>query len=276
METKKLSYVLKRCLGSLVILIFSQAVASIWYSFSLFGLEYLLNTVTYIGLTYFLVRYFFTKKDPQALKKMRIGRFQVKKEWLALALLLPLGVLAAFYFLIPGQFVNNNYSLEKDITIFMLGFFSTGLAAGVVEELIFRGVIMSTIEKQYGLKWAIFLPSVLFGALHLLNGQLNFVSALLLISAGTLVGVMFSLLAYFNQSIWASMLIHFVWNAIIIGGICNFGVAKDLNAITSYILKSQNFILTGGEFGIETSLFAIIGYAAIISYLLIRKKTAVR
>lgn len=48
---------------------------------------------------------------------------------------------------------------------------------------------------------------------------MNIISILLLLVAGTSVGIMFSLIVYESGSIWCSALVHGTWNIIMIGGI---------------------------------------------------------
>lgn len=78
-----------------------------------------------------------------------------------------------------------------------------------------------------------------------------------------MVGVMFSLIALEGRSVWNSAIVHAVWNMIVIGGGLTIGTEVNEYSISSYVLETQNFLLTGGEFGIESSVVAIIGYIAV-------------
>ena len=97
---------------------------------------------------------------------------------------------------------------------------------------------------------------------------------LLVFVAGTAVGVLFSLVVYESKSIWNSVIMHGAWNTIIIGGILKVDSAYDENAIYSYQLASKSFFITGGDFGIESSIISVVGYLlfAVLAYVLITRK----
>ena len=78
-----------------------------------------------------------------------------------------------------------------------------------------------------------------------------------------MVGVMFSLIALEGRSVWNSAIVHGVWNMIIIGGGLTIGTEINEYSVCSYVLETRAFLLTGGEFGIESSVVAIIGYIAV-------------
>ena len=134
---------------------------------------------------------------------------------------------------------------------------------------------MRTLERRWNSAAAVLVPSVLFALMHTFNMHLGFVDMLLLIVAGTSVGVMFSLIALQSGTIWSSAVVHALWNAITFGGIIieapGNEAAKDF--IYKYELLDTNILLTGGRFGIESALPAIIGYLLVcaIAFMLIRK-----
>ena len=45
----------------------------------------------------------------------------------------------------------------------------TGIAAGFVEEMVFRGVILNALKKRWNMKVAVIVPSMLFGIVHVLG-----------------------------------------------------------------------------------------------------------
>lgn len=143
------------------------------------------------------------------------------------------------------------------------GIFLAGLGAGVVEELLFRGLLMNAVIKKCGKVVGILAPSVLFASLHIIGMDFSLLSCLQVMAAGTMVGVMFSLIALEGRSVWNSALVHGVWNMIIIGGGLTIGTEVDEYAVSSYVLETRNFLLTGGEFGIESSVVAILGYIVV-------------
>ncbi|MFR3684667.1 MAG: CPBP family intramembrane glutamic endopeptidase [Enterococcus sp.] len=230
------------------------------------GFQYILSCGTGVLTAYLLLRLFIEKVLKQNLDNYLITKFYLKKEWIAIGILLPSVVLILLYVLIPGNIVSNNFSLDRKLSQVLNAIFITGLLSGIIEELIFRGLIMNTVSKEYGRKLGILIPSILFRALHILNGEIDLVSALLLIFGGSTVGIMFSLLASRYQTIWASMIVHAFWNASIVGGLCTFGIRNDPNAIISYVFERKDLILTGGSYGVELS---ILGYSVVVIFLIL-------
>ncbi|MFR3390433.1 MAG: lysostaphin resistance A-like protein [[Clostridium] scindens] len=51
-----------------------------------------------------------------------------------------------------------------------------GIAAAVVEEAVFRGAILKSLESRWNRKVAVPASSVLFGAVHMLGASLSLVS----------------------------------------------------------------------------------------------------
>ena len=180
------------------------------------------------------------------------------------------------YLLFNGSFEENVMDLNAKLSLVSAGIFSTGFGAGIVEEIVFRGIIMNAVEKRFHKKAAIIAPSLLFGFVHIIGMNFNLLSCVLVIIAGTMVGIMFSLIASETKSIWNSAIVHAVWNIIIIGGILNIGTAFDEYSLYSYILETNSFVITGGEFGIESSVIAVMGYCLVSLFVVLteRKKNA--
>ncbi|MTD42271.1 CPBP family intramembrane metalloprotease [Erwinia sp. CPCC 100877] len=260
--------VLVICIASIAILLAAQIVASFWLLLDLYGVEQVLTGATYVGLAYVLLKLLMEKWTGISLPDLMIDRFHLKPGWGLIALMLPLAVIGCFVLLMDGTFSVNHFSTADTVRTIISAVFLTGIATGIVEEMIFRGVIMNVIERKSNKLVAIILPSFLFSSVHLLNGALNMQSTLLLLLGGTLAGMMFSLMAYCYQSIWASAVLHAVWNIFMIGGILSIRVKQSTFSLASYVLRSRSLLLTGGEFGVEVSLFAMIGYVLVIVYLI--------
>ena len=133
--------------------------------------------------------------------------------------------------------------------------------AGFVEEAVFRGVFLSVLERRFHRWVGIVLPSVLFAALHLIGAQLDLAGAVQLLVSGSLVGILFSLVAVETGSIWCSALMHAVWNMVMVGGILHIGPSAQTDAVANYVLTGSSTLLTGGSFGVETSVIAMAAYA---------------
>lgn len=187
-------------------------------------------------------------------------------KWFFTSLLLPVSVSLFYLLAVDGELIKNT-RVENEIYTIIYAVFITGISAGIVEEFIFRGLIMKIIEKYWCKTAAILLPALCFGIFHLLNIEAwNLIEAMQLVIASTMVGVMFGLITYKSNSIWASAVVHGFWNIIIIGGILEIGSPQygmRIDSIWQYRLKSQSLLLTGGQYGIEASFPSIVGYIVV-------------
>ena len=230
----------------------------------------ILNTVICsilnIAVIFLLIRFYIVKGFKMSLVDFRICKSKNIVIWISIALLLPFTVSCFFIFLTPGTFASSGLDKVDLIKTLTEAFFTFCLIAGITEELIFRGLIMRLLEMRWNRFISIIVPSVLFGVLHIFNMErFNITDVLLLVIAGTTVGIMFSLIAYQSGSIWTSALVHGIWNLFIIGGILDIGISVNPTvSIFTYTLESSTTLLTGGVFGIESSLPAVIGYIVVI------------
>ena len=208
------------------------------------------------------------------MSELNIPRAKISLEWLVVAIALPVFV-SVCYLLMDGALQVNNAELGTKLSLVTAGIFFTGFGAGIVEEMVFRGIIMYAVEKRFNRKAAIIAPSVLFGVVHIIGMEFELLSCILVVFAGTMVGIMFSLIACTTKSVWNSAIVHAFWNMIIIGGILNIGTEFDSYSLYSYVLQTNSFALTGGEFGIEASVIAVIGYCLVSAWAVVfcRKKT---
>ncbi|MBD5168596.1 MAG: CPBP family intramembrane metalloprotease [Oscillibacter sp.] len=208
------------------------------------------------------------KESPAA---YRITPPQLKAVWCVSAVLLP-ALVCGIYLLLPGHWATAEGQADTGVMI-TSGILFTGFAAGIVEEAVFRGVLMSALERRWGCGIAVLVPSVLFGALHIIGNDLDALSMVQLVAAGTMVGVMFSLVACESGNIWNGALMHGVWNSILLT-VLHIGPEPDPGAFFNYVPESGNFLLTGGDFGVEASIISMAGYAlfAALALVLLRRK----
>lgn len=78
--------------------------------------------------------------------------------------------------------------------------------------------------------------------------------------AGTMAGIMFSMIAIESGSVWNSGIVHAIWNMVMIGGGLAIGQKADQFSVMTYVLDAKSFAVTGGEFGIEASVISLMGY----------------
>lgn len=125
----------------------------------------------------------------------------------------------------------------------------------ILEEILIRGIIFRILEEKLGSYIALLISAVLFGALHLPNENSTFLSALCIaVEAGLLLGVAF----IYSRNLWFPIAIHFAWNFMQSG---IFGAITSGNQKTNSLLVSKiqgPKLITGGEFGPEGSLQAMV------------------
>jgi membrane protease YdiL (CAAX protease family) len=143
------------------------------------------------------------------------------------------------------------------------------LGAAVGEELLFRGLVFRVAEEWLGSWGALALSSGIFGALHLANPHATLTAALAIaLEAGLLLGAAWLV----TRRLWLAIGIHAGWN-FTQGGV--FGVAVSGNEVQGLLrgtLTGPGW-LTGGEFGAEASLVAVlVCLAAGVSLLLLARR----
>jgi membrane protease YdiL (CAAX protease family) len=129
------------------------------------------------------------------------------------------------------------------------------LIPGFTEELLFRGILFRYVEKAAGSWVALALTSALFGAAHLFNpGATWFSSFAIAVEAGIMLGAIYML----TRHLWAAMGLHAGWNFTQgwIFGLPVSGGHGGTGLLNGRLTGSE--WLTGGAFGLEASLPAVI------------------
>ena len=220
----------------------------------------ILGSVLYFELAFVGIKNLINRGFELKELDFRIPKFSIKGKWILIALLLSIAVKGIYLLTAPGKYISSGMSWEQMLQTLSAGIFFTGIAAGFVEELVFRGVILHLVEKTWNRKAAVLLPSVMFGLVHIMGRKFSLGSCLLVVLSGTMVGVMFSMVTIESGSIWNSGIVHAVWNIVIIGGGLSVGEVVDEHSVMTYVLDTKSFVFTGGEFGIESSVVALAGY----------------
>ena len=210
-------------LGAIAILILAQLLAQLLAV----GLEFLqlpaaicniAAGILYFGFAFFLLKIFAEKILKMPLPELGIPSFRLQWKWVLTGILLPV-LVTGVYLLLPGRWVGTQMETAQAAATVCTGVFFTGLGAGFVEEMVFRGFILNLLDKRWNKVVAILVPSLLFGSVHVIGMGFSLGSSLLVIAAGTLVGVMFSLIQQENHSVWDSGIVHALWNVVILGGV---------------------------------------------------------
>ena len=269
MKTKKMIITIVLSLLTLIAAqMLSQIIASVFLMIKLPA--FVCNMcagILYVVIAFGFIKLLCKKYIKDDMSNYYIPKFKVKAKWLVTAIALP-ALVTVCYLLLNGSFQENTMDLNGKLSTVAAGIFFTAFGAAFVEEMVFRGIIMNVIEKRFNKKIAIIIPSLLFGFVHILGMNFEILSSILVIFAGTMVGIMFSLIASEEKSIWNSAFVHTIWNLIIVGDILSIGTSFNENALYSYILETKSFVLTGGEFGIESSIIAVAGYCLVSLFVL--------
>jgi uncharacterized protein len=127
------------------------------------------------------------------------------------------------------------------------------LSSGIFEELFFRGVLFRSVEDIFGSWISLTVSALVFGLVHLFNPAGTITGALYIsIEAGLLLAAAYML----TRRLWLSIGFHMAWNYVqsaIFSGIVSGGVS-DPGLIRSNIKGPE--VLTGGSFGLESSVIA--------------------
>ena len=133
--------------------------------------------------------------------------------------------------------------------------FTVAFSVAIFEEILIRGIIFRIIEEKLGSYISLLITAIIFGALHLANPNSTLMSGICVgIEAGFLMGSAY----IYARNLWFPIAIHFAWNFMQSGvfGAVTSGNENTSSLITTKITGSPLF--TGGEFGPEATIQAII------------------
>ncbi len=128
------------------------------------------------------------------------------------------------------------------------------IVSGVTEEIMLRALFFRIIEGWLGSWIALALSAALFGALHLGNPNATLLAgAAITIEAGVMLAALFMV----TRRLWAVMGLHAAWN-FVQGGIFGISVSGfEMDGLLRPSITGPEW-LTGGEFGAEASLPAVL------------------
>jgi len=139
------------------------------------------------------------------------------------------------------------------------------VGAAVIEELLFRGAIFRIIEATLGTWIALAISALLFGAAHLGNENASWLAAAAIaLEAGVMLGAAYVL----TRRLWLPIGIHAAWN-FTQGGIFSVAVSggKTIGLLEATLAGPP--WLTGGAFGAEASVVALVLCTALGVWLLV-------
>ncbi len=194
---------------------------------------------------------------------LSFGNFRPLK-WGLVGTLMPVLVLLIFYFSGNFEVLQTNFAMDQSIIIDnILKAFGMSLAAGIIEELVFRGYMVNLLSRKYSFWRAGIIPSLLFTIIHI-GAAKSVLNVFQLLVAGMLVSIMFLVIYKRTGSIWNASVVHFLWNFLFFEEMIDYGKSNEpLNKLVEIDL-GQIELITGGAFGIDVSIPAIIVYSLIL------------
>ena len=270
---KKLTLAVIDCLIPIVVMIFSQVLSIIAppkilsiltgvssdnisdiknFSYYYIVLQALIYMIVFILLmTLFLKVYYKENIFKQILK----GRINIK--WIMIPAVY-ISIIDFIYFIfVNGEFIFSKVDNESFfVTLIYLVLF-TSLAAPIIEELIFRGVIAERVKEKYGKNIALIISSILFALCHNMNARFNDSTSIIMFISITLIGVLLFIIKDRFDSLYASIIFHSIYN--LLSEIVPIASKANYNKYwpVSYQVNSDNILLTGGEYGTTASIITI-------------------
>ncbi len=142
------------------------------------------------------------------------------------------------------------------------------LPAALWEELFFRGYLFATIREALGAPIALALTSLAFGLLHLGNAGAN----LQAIAQVTMAGVWLGVVLLATRSLYAAWAAHFAWNWTL-AAVLHAPVSGIPFPVPDYrLVDTGPGWATGGIWGPEAGLFALVGMVSTMIFLFARQR----
>ena len=145
--------------------------------------------------------------------------------------------------------------------------FLSVLAQSGGEEILCRGVLYQRLRKAYRNPWvAILVNPLVFVLMHLLNPGITVWAVL----STYLVGVAFSLMVYYLDSLWMAIAAHAAWNFTqnFIFGLPNSGTVYDFAIFKLNSATARTSLCYNVQFGVEASVPAVLVWAFTAAILL--------
>jgi membrane protease YdiL (CAAX protease family) len=151
------------------------------------------------------------------------------------------------------------------------------LLVGVFEETLFRGILFRFLEEGFGSWIALTVTALFFGLSHLNNPHATVWSTIAIaLEAGVSIGAAYMA----TRSLWFAMGLHTAWNFLqgAIFGVAVSGNGAPTDSLFQPLIQGNPW-LTGGAFGIEASVIAVVlglGLGSYCSVHAVRQKRIMR
>jgi uncharacterized protein len=139
------------------------------------------------------------------------------------------------------------------------------IIAGITEEILLRALFFRILEEWTGSWIALAASALLFGGLHMMNPNATPTAAIAIaLEAGLMLGAAFMV----TRRLWLVFGIHMAWN-FTQGGIFGVAVSGFKSSGLFQSTLSGPALISGGEFGAEASIFAVI-FGVLLTLILVR------
>ena len=150
-------------------------------------------------------------------------------------------------------------------------FFLCVFIQSAAEELTDRWYLYQKLRRRYKAPWiAIFVNSLVFMAMHLLNPGVTFLAMLQVF----LVGVLFSLFVYYYNGLWVAMAFHAAWNFTqsILFGLPNSGIVSAYSVFKLEAASATSGLFYNVNFGVEGSIGANVILLALVLLVFLKNR----
>jgi len=140
------------------------------------------------------------------------------------------------------------------------------------EELVCRGYMYEKLLRRHRPITAVFFNAAVFAFLHILNPNVQVMAIVNIL----LVGILYSLVCYYTESIWCAMMMHAAWNFTqnILLGLPNSGIVSPYSVFRLEASTARDSWAYNVGFGVECTWTSVLLHIALITALVLvfRKK----
>lgn len=212
--------------------------------------------LSFIGI-WIVALLWFLKKNNRPIYKSMSPKLKGNNIWMLL-----LGLLVGFVMngaCILAAYINKDIYLYFDsVEILPLIFlFVCVFIQSAAEELLCRGYLYQKLLHRYQKPVvAIVGNAVLFGLLHIANSGVTVLAVANII----VIGILFSLMVYYFDSLWMAFAVHAAWNYTqnIIFGLPNSGSVAAYSIMKLDASTARDSLVYNVGFGVESTVFALL------------------
>jgi membrane protease YdiL (CAAX protease family) len=261
-----------RLLAQLLLLLFVSLPAAILLVFwpAGIGFELIIGNGMPIVVSVFIARRIFDRRSFRSLG-LHLNRQAGRDVLLGVGIAVLQTSLVFFLELAFGWLKVEGFAWQQQSSLTVLQGFLLWLvifiAVGFYEELLSRGYQLQNLEEGLNTFWAVLLSSMVFGTLHFLNPNANWLSAVGI----TLSGIFLAYAYLATRKLWLPIGLHIGWN-LFLGPVFGFPVSGLESSGLIKAVVDGPLLFTGGEFGPEAGLLLLpaLGAGALLVWLVTR------